>query len=137
MTPRTEGALWALKRAHDEASGVVGSPFHTATAREVGKRIDALAARVRSGEAEVPASESAALHSAPAPSGEARAVALLAALETIAGGYTDRFPGAPDPFANWASPADFRSAMWSWSQTVAKAAIAATLPAPTDTKDGT
>ena len=48
---------------------------------------------------------------------------LLAALETIAGGHTGRFPGAPDVMAA-TSPADFRSAMWAWSQQVARAALA-------------
>ena len=49
--------------------------------------------------------------------------ALAEALETIAGGYRDRFPGAPDAM-NWdGSPEEFRSQMWSWSQRVAKAAI--------------
>lgn len=46
---------------------------------------------------------------------------LLAALETIAGGHTARFPGAPDVMTM--APDDFRHAMWSWSQEVARAAV--------------
>ena len=48
---------------------------------------------------------------------------LVAALDTIAGGYINRFPGAPDVMTA-ASPKEFRGAMWSWSQRVARAAIA-------------
>ena len=47
---------------------------------------------------------------------------LKAALETIAGGHTSRFPGAPCAMTA-ASPNAFRSAMWRWSQAVANAAI--------------
>ncbi len=47
---------------------------------------------------------------------------LMEALETIAGGYTDRFPGAPDVMSE--TPETFRSKMWTWSQEVARAAIA-------------
>ena len=45
------------------------------------------------------------------------------ALITIGGGWTARFPGAPDPMTT-ESPLQFHSDMWSWSQKVAKAAIA-------------
>lgn len=48
---------------------------------------------------------------------------LIEALCTIAGGHTNRFPGAPDAMSWTGSPADFRSAMWTWSQSVAKAAL--------------
>ena len=47
---------------------------------------------------------------------------LHTALETIAGGYIDRFPGAPDVMAE--SPDIFRHKMWIWSQEVARAALA-------------
>ncbi len=50
--------------------------------------------------------------------------ALLLALDTIAGGVISRFPDdAPDIMA--VTPEQFRSKMWSWSQEVARAAIAA------------
>ena len=48
----------------------------------------------------------------------------MKALTTIAGGWTNRFPGAPDPMTT-ESPLHFRSDMWLWSQKVAKAALAA------------
>ena len=44
------------------------------------------------------------------------------ALNTIAGGYTNEFPGAPNP-ESASSPLEFQSAMWMWSQAVARAAI--------------
>ena len=47
--------------------------------------------------------------------------ALVEALDTIAKGMTNNFPGAPDVME--VTPAEFRSAMWSWSQEVARAAI--------------
>ena len=47
---------------------------------------------------------------------------MLAALDTIAGGHTSRFPGAPDVMKA-ASPEAFQSAMWNWSQKVARAAL--------------
>ena len=47
---------------------------------------------------------------------------LLAALNTIAKGMTNEFPGAPDPMTA-TSPVEFRAAMWSWSQKVAAAAV--------------
>ena len=50
---------------------------------------------------------------------------LRAALETIAGGMTSNFAGAPDPMANWVAPEYFRAAMWTWSQAVARTALAA------------
>ena len=57
---------------------------------------------------------------------------LEEALETIAGGYTSRFPGAPDPMTA-ASPLAFQSAMWSWSQKVATEALkGTTAPQATD-----
>jgi len=43
---------------------------------------------------------------------------LRNALNTIAGGHTDRFPGAPDVMS-----ATFRAEMWTWSQKVARAAL--------------
>lgn len=49
---------------------------------------------------------------------------LREALDTISGGWTDRFPGAPDVMAT-ESPLSFRSQMWTWSQAVARAALAA------------
>lgn len=51
------------------------------------------------------------------------------ALEIIAGGYTSRFPGAPDPMTA-TSPAEFRSSMWTWSQQVARSALSEPAPAP-------
>ena len=59
---------------------------------------------------------------AKAESAEHRLAEAQKALDTIAGGWTDRFPGAPDVMKA-TSPADFRSAMWTWSQAVAKAAL--------------
>ncbi len=53
---------------------------------------------------------------------------LLAALDTIAGGHTDRFPGGPELME--LEPMDFRAKMWRWSQQVARAASAKA----TDTK---
>ena len=47
---------------------------------------------------------------------------LREALDIIARGYTDRFPGAPDAMTS--TPEDFRSAMWAWSEHVARAALA-------------
>ncbi len=49
--------------------------------------------------------------------------AARAALATIAGGMTNDFPGAPDVMTA-ESPAAFRSAMWTWSQACARAALA-------------
>lgn len=46
---------------------------------------------------------------------------LRKALDTIAGGHTTRFPGAPDVMVE--TPESFRSKMWAWSQAVAKAAL--------------
>lgn len=46
-----------------------------------------------------------------------------AALNTIGGGMTNEFPGAPDVMPATSAEA-FRSDMWSWSQKVAKAALA-------------
>ena len=46
---------------------------------------------------------------------------LRKALDTIAGGYTDRFSGAPDIMS--VSPEEFRSGMWTWSQKTARAAL--------------
>ena len=46
---------------------------------------------------------------------------LIAALETIGGGHTERWPGVPDVMAE--TPESFRHKMWSWNQAVAKAAI--------------
>jgi sensor domain CHASE-containing protein len=46
---------------------------------------------------------------------------LVKALETIAGGHTERFPGAPDVVEH--VPVAFQAKMWSWSQEVARAAI--------------
>jgi len=50
-----------------------------------------------------------------------RLVRAARALETIAGGWTNNFPGAPDVMAT--SPAEFRGAMWEWSQRCARAAL--------------
>ncbi len=47
---------------------------------------------------------------------------LVEALDTIVGGWTDRFPGAPNVMHD--TPEEFRSKMWTWSQQVAAAAIA-------------
>ncbi len=47
---------------------------------------------------------------------------LRAALEAIAGGHIDRFPGAPDVMQE--TPEEFRHKMWGWCQKVAAAAIA-------------
>lgn len=44
---------------------------------------------------------------------------MLTALKVIAGGRTNEFPGAPDPYR----PAQFQSKMWEWSQKVARSAI--------------
>ena len=44
-------------------------------------------------------------------------ILLKSALNTIAGGYTNRFPGAPDVDM---TPEQFQSKMWTWSQSVAK-----------------
>lgn len=46
---------------------------------------------------------------------------LREALDTIAGGWINRFPGAPNIMK--VSPTDFQHGMWSWSQAVAKAAL--------------
>lgn len=54
---------------------------------------------------------------------QAQVKELAAALETIGGGWTNRFPGAPDVMAA-ESPLAFRSAMWTWSQEVARATLA-------------
>ena len=61
-------------------------------------------------------------HEARAELDEARAqlATLREALNTIAGGFTDRFPGAPDVMAE--TPETFRDKMWGWSQKVARAA---------------
>lgn len=61
---------------------------------------------------------------------ERRVGELEGALDTIGGGHTNRFPGAPDVM-NAASPLDFRSEMWSWSQKVARAALAKDKPCKT------
>ncbi len=47
-------------------------------------------------------------------------VFLKKALDTIAGGYIDRFPSAPNIDME---PVIFQSKMWSWSQRVAKDAL--------------
>ena len=47
---------------------------------------------------------------------------LREALDTIASGWTTRFPGAPDVMTA-TSPDHFRGEMWSWSQKVARAAL--------------
>ena len=47
---------------------------------------------------------------------------LRHALMTIAGGHTEDFPGGPDVMAE--SPDTFRHKMWSWSQEVARSALA-------------
>ena len=52
---------------------------------------------------------------------------LAAALHTIAAGMTGEFPGAPDVM-NAASSESFRSDMWTWSQKVARAALAKMTP---------
>ena len=52
---------------------------------------------------------------------EAKLTAAEKALRVIAGGYTSEFPGAPDVMT--ATPEQFRSDMWTWSQKVAKSAI--------------
>lgn len=67
--------------------------------------------------------EVAALFVALAPIEIAAVPDLIEALRTIAGGHTNRFPGAPDATTWTGAPADFRSAMWAWSQSVAKAAL--------------
>lgn len=54
---------------------------------------------------------------------EAERDELKAALETIGGGHTTHFPGAPNVMTA-ASPEAFRSDMWTWSQKVARAALA-------------
>ena len=47
--------------------------------------------------------------------------ALVAALNTIAEGMTNKFPGAPDVMQT--TLAEFQRAMWLWSQEVARAAL--------------
>ncbi len=46
---------------------------------------------------------------------------LREALDTIKGGYIDRFPGGPDIMA--VGTDEFRHGMWTWSQSVARAAL--------------
>lgn len=59
------------------------------------------------------------------------APSLMEALETIAKGKTNKFPGAPDIMNT--TQDEFRRAMWSWSQKVASAALA---QVTNTTKDG-
>ncbi len=47
--------------------------------------------------------------------------ALVEALDTIAKGMTNKFPGAPDVMEM--TPDEFRHTMWTWSQKVARAAL--------------
>lgn len=46
---------------------------------------------------------------------------LLKALDTIAKGMTNEFPGAPDIMSE--TPDSFRYKMWQWSQACARAAV--------------
>lgn len=48
---------------------------------------------------------------------------LRGALDTIGGGHTTRFPGAPE-ITEHVRPVAWQADMWGWSQRVAKAALA-------------